>query len=180
MTDDITTVKVVLLGASGVGKTSIINQFVSKKFDPECLTSLSAQFTSKTFYFEDIEKSIRFDIWDTAGQEQYRSLAKIFYKEAKIIVLVYDITNVKSFNELKNFWYEQTKSECDSDVITAVVGNKYDKTDEEAVSYDEGKEFANKIGAIFQQTSALSNYGIEKLFKNLGLALIKTYNNKIL
>ena len=85
------TVKVVLLGESGVGKTCIIAQFTSGQFDPDTVTSLSAQFISKTVEFEEGQKAIKFDIWDTAGQEKYRALAKIFYKDAKAIILVYDI-----------------------------------------------------------------------------------------
>ena len=75
--DEPLAVKVVLLGESGVGKTSIINQFIAKKFNPRCATSVSAQFVSKIINFPELEKSIKFDIWDTVGQEKYRSLANI-------------------------------------------------------------------------------------------------------
>ena len=84
-------VKIVLLGESGVGKTSIIAQFTSGKFDLDCVTSLSAQLISKTIEFENLQKAIKFDIWDTPGQEKYRASVKIFYKDAKVIILVYDI-----------------------------------------------------------------------------------------
>ena len=83
------TVKVVLLGEAGVGKTCIISQFISGVFDPDTISSLSAQYLTKTIDFSDINKSIKFEIWDTAGQERFRSLAKIFYKDAKVICLVY-------------------------------------------------------------------------------------------
>ena len=167
--DDFQSVKVVLLGESGVGKTSIIARFTSNSFDPDCITSLSAQFISKNIAFPDIKKNIKFDIWDTAGQERYRSLAKIFYKDAKIVIFVYDITSRKSFEELIGFWYPTAHSEAETDQIIAVVSNKSDKYDQEnAVPDEEGKEFATKIGAIFQSTSALSNQGIETLFRNLG------------
>ena len=164
-------IKVVLVGESGVGKTSIISQFVSKKFDPHRETSLSAQFVSKNVQFSDLGKEIKFDIWDTVGQEKYRSLAKIFYKDAKVIVFVYDITTEYSFNELKNYWYEETKSNSDGNPIFAVVGNKIDLYQNQKVSNNDGKEFAEKIGAIFQTTSALSDSGINTLFDNIG----KTY-----
>ena len=164
-------VKVVLIGESGVGKTSIITQFTSGKFDPDCVTSLSAQFISKTVNFQDLGKEIKFDIWDTVGQEKYRSLAKIFYKDAKVIVFVYDITTEYSFNELKNYWYEETKSNTDGNPILAVVGNKIDLYKDQKVSNNDGKEFADKIGAIFQTTSAQSDSGISTLFDNIG----KTY-----
>ena len=96
-------VKVVLLGESGVGKTSIIAQFTTGNFDPDVVTSLSAQYVSKTVEYDNLQKAIKFDLWDTAGQEKYRALAKIFYKDAKVIILVYDITNTRSFDELKSY-----------------------------------------------------------------------------
>ena len=95
--------KVVLLGESSVGKTCIISRFITGKFDKDTVTSYTAQFLKKTIVLPD-GKEINFDIWDTAGQERYRSLTKIFYKDAKVVILVYDITNEKSFEEIKNYW----------------------------------------------------------------------------
>ena len=164
-------IKVVLLGESGVGKTSIISQFITHKFDPHRETSLSAQFVSKTMDFPDIGQSIKFDIWDTVGQEKYRSLAKIFYKDAKAIIFVYDITTEYSFESIKNYWYDETKANWDGSPILAVVANKIDLYNEAKVSNNDGKAFAEKIGAIFQTTSALSDSGISTLFENVG----KTY-----
>ena len=161
-------IKVVLVGESGVGKTSIISQFTTKKFDPHRETSLSPQFISKTVNFQDFGKEIKFDIWDTVGQEKYRSLAKIFYKDAKAIIFVYDITTEYSFNELKNYWYEETKANSDGNPILALVGNKIDLYESQKVSNNEGNDFAEKIGAIFQTTSAQSNSGIDTLFDNIG------------
>ena len=160
--------KVVLLGESGVGKTSIIAQFTAGKFDPDCVTSLSAQFISKTVEFQNLGKAIKFDIWDTAGQEKYRALAKIFYKDAKVIFLVYDITDAKSFNELKSYWHGVVKANGDSDAIIAIVANKNDLYDNAQVKNEEGEEFARSIGAIFQSTSAKSDSGITSLFDNVG------------
>ena len=161
-------VKVVLIGESGVGKTSIIAQFTSGKFDPDSVTSLSAQFISKTIEFHNLQKAIKFDIWDTAGQEKYRALAKIFYKDAKVICLVYDITDAKSFNEIKSYWYEMVKSHADPEVILAVVANKSDLYDKADIKNEEGEEFAKSIGALFQSTSAKSDTGITNLFDNIG------------
>ena len=161
------TVKTVLVGESGVGKTSIISRFITDSFDPEVLSSSSAQFISKTIKITD-EKSIKFDIWDTAGQEKFRSLAKIFYKDAKIIIYVYDITDKKSFDEIKNYWYKETSENFTGDVILALIGNKIDLYENEQVTDEEGKKFANQINAIFKTTSALSNIGINWLFENLG------------
>ena len=161
-------VKVVLLGESGVGKTSIISQFTTHTFNPRCPTSVSAQFVSKTIDFPELDRAIKFDIWDTIGQEKYRSLAKIFYKDAKVVILVYDITTEYSFKGLKEYWYNETKDNSDTCPIYAVVANKIDLYGEQQVSNSDGQEFADKIGAIFQLTSALSDSGINTLFENIG------------
>ena len=161
--------KVVLLGQSGVGKTCIINKFTTGIYDPEVVTSITAQFISKTIEFKDYKQSIKFDIWDTAGQEKYKSLAKIFYKDARVICLCYDITSKRSFVELKDYWYEQqTKLNAEGDPIFAVVANKRDLYEIQQVSDEEGKKFAREINAIFQSTSAKSDYGINQLFENIG------------
>jgi small GTP-binding protein len=167
-----TSVKVVLLGESGVGKTSIINQFISKKFNPKMSTSVSAQFTSKIMEFPEQNRTLRFDIWDTVGQEKYRSLTKIFYKDAKIIIFVYDITTEYSFNALQTYWYTETVDNTDGEPIYAVCANKYDLYDKAVVKTEDGKKFADKIKAIFQNTSAKSDTGINILFENLGKKII--------
>ena len=170
--DEPESVKVVILGESGVGKTSIISQFTTNKFNPRCATSVSAQFISKTIEFPNYGKSIKFDIWDTVGQEKYRSLAKIFYKDAKVIIFVYDIVTDYSFSALKDFWYKETINNADNDPIFAIVANKIDLYQDQKVSNNDGKAFADEINAIFQTTSALSNAGINTLFENIGKKII--------
>ena len=160
--------KVVLVGESGVGKTSIIKQFTAHSFDPDCQASISSQFSSKVVNINDTKKAIRFDLWDTAGQEKYRSLAKIFYKDARIIIFVYEITNKKSFEGLQNYWYQQVNSSCLPNVIFALVGNKNDLYNISEVNEEEAMKWADSIGAIFQTTSALSNTGIDVLFQLVG------------
>ena len=163
--------KVVLLGETGVGKIGLINMLATHKFDPHRETSLSAQFTSKTLEFPEYGSSLKFDIWDTVGQEKYRSLAKIFYKDAKVIIFVYDITREYSFESIKNYWYEEVKNNCDNNPILAVAANNIELYNEQKVSNKEGFEFAKEIGAIFQCTSTLTDSGIKTLFYNIG----KTY-----
>ncbi len=160
-------VKVVLLGEAGVGKTSIIHQFTYHTFDPDCISSITAQFVSKTIDYQGYG-AIKYDIWDTAGQERYRSMAKIFYKDAKVIIFVYDITSQPTFDGLKNYWYEQIKINCEKNSILAVVANKNDLYADQVVSDEDGQKFADDIGAIFQSTSALSDSGIGKLFDHIG------------
>ena len=160
--------KVVLVGESGVGKTSIIKQFTSHKFDPDCPASISSQFSSKIVNISNSKKAIRFDLWDTAGQEKYRSLAKIFYKDARIIIFVYEITNKKSFEGLQTYWYQQVNANRLRNVVFALVGNKSDLYNNSEVEEKEASDWADSIGAIFQTTSALSNTGIDVLFDNVG------------
>jgi small GTP-binding protein len=102
--------KVVLIGESGVGKTSIINRYISNTFSNVLTATPGASFTSKTIFLKDYNQSIKFEIWDTAGQEKYRALAKVFYKTAAVCILVYDITRKTSFEELKNYWINEVKS----------------------------------------------------------------------
>jgi len=166
--NDPSSVKVVLLGESGVGKTSIITQFTKNQFNIRCETSISANFISKVVEFPEINKSIKFDIWDTVGQEKYRSLARIFYKDAKIIVFVFDIAKRRSFEAIKDFWYKETQNNADNNPIFALVGNKIDLYNERDIDITEGQAYADEINAIFQTTSALSNSGIKNLFNHLG------------
>ena len=107
--------KMCLVGESGVGKTCIINRFVKNEFDIDENATLAASYVQKNVKLDD-DTIIRFHIWDTAGQEKYRSIAKIFYKDAKAAFLVYDITNQKSFDEIKNYWYEQIKNNTQENI----------------------------------------------------------------
>ena len=105
------TFKVCLVGESGVGKTCIIERFVNNEFREEEPPSISASYSEKLIQFDDYEgKVVKFNIWDTAGQEKYRSIGKIFYKDANAAILVYDITNQKSFDEIKKYWFEEIKA----------------------------------------------------------------------
>jgi len=162
------TIKVVLVGESGTGKTSIIQQFAYKMFDPNCTTSISSQYISKVLSFSDMQASLKIEIWDTAGQERYRSMAKLFYKEAKIIIFVYDSTSKSSFEELKKYWIPEVQNTRNKDSILAIVGNKCDLYEIMAVNRDEAMELADSINAVFQMTSAKSGVGINALFENLG------------
>ena len=106
--NDLIPCKVVLIGESSVGKTCIINRFTKETYNPNEVSSLSASYVEKVIKLDEYEgKAIKFDIWDTAGQERFRSIGKIFYNDANAVILVYDITDPKSFEEIKKFWYHQ-------------------------------------------------------------------------
>ena len=109
--------KVVLLGESGVGKTSIISRFIDDVFEEGLETTTGASYAGKNMVFKDYQNQVvNFEIWDTAGQEKYRALTQIFYKDASIAILVYDITNEESFEEIKNYWYDQVKDYSPKDI----------------------------------------------------------------
>ena len=163
--------KVVLIGESGVGKTCIINQFMNGKFNADSLATLSAQFCRKNIAFSG-DKNITFDIWDTAGQEMFRSLNRIFYSNSKVVVLVYDVTNKKSFDELKNYWWGQIKENCNNNIIIALAANKCDLYEQRQVSDEEGEEFAESLGALFASTSAKNDSGITKLFEDIASRIL--------
>ena len=111
------TCKVVLLGESGVGKTCIIARFINNTFEDNLISTTGASYAGKTMTFDEYGgKSIKFEIWHTAGQEKYRSLTKIFYKDAGAAILVYDITRKESFDELQKYWLNQIKDFAPKDI----------------------------------------------------------------
>ena len=160
--------KVVLLGDSGVGKTCIITRFVSSSFDANMTSTNGASYCTKLVKYEQLGKNLLLDVWDTAGQEKYRSLTKFFYKDAAAVILVYDITREDSFENMKNYWYNQLLENCNKDGVLGVVGNKCDLFEEEKVSEADAREFSDKIGAIFELTSAQNNTGITEIFQEVG------------
>ena len=160
--------KVVLLGESGVGKTSIITQFMDNEFTEDQQTTTGATFSTKSLTYEKYQKEISFEIWDTAGQEKYRSLTKMFYKDAAIAILVYDITRYDSFEQLRDFWVGQLKDNAPKNLLLAIAANKSDLIGEEKVDEGEARKFAESIGAIFRLTSAKQQTGVEDLFRDVG------------
>ena len=160
--------KVVLLGDSGVGKTCIISRYISGAFDSNAPSTNGASYASKNITYSELNKSLLLDVWDTAGQEKYKALTRFFYKDAQVAILVYDISRKETFDNLKDYWYEQVKENGDKNIVLAVAGNKCDKYEEEAVNEQEAREFAASIGAIFGLTSAQNNTGINELFHDVG------------
>ena len=149
-------IKIALIGNSGVGKSCIIQRYIDNTFDKCSASTLSSI---------SVEKEI---IWDTAGQEKYQSLGKYFYKDAYIILLIYDITNQKSLDSLKKVWYPDLQIYAENCVVIGVVGNKTDLYEnDDLADEDEAKEFAEEIGALFYLVSAKSGENITKLFEKL-------------
>ena len=160
--------KLVFIGDPGVGKTCIISRFLKGTFDADQITTVGASYATKTIKISETNESLTLDIWDTAGQEKYRSLTRIFFQGAKLAILVYDITRKESFENLKNVWLKELKDHADKNVVLGVAGNKSDLYEKEEVPEQEAREFAKSIGAIFCLTSAQSNSGIEELFEEMG------------
>jgi len=168
--EDVLICKVVLLGESSVGKTCIITRFIDNLFQQDVITTTGASYATKSILYKDYHnKIIKFEIWDTAGQEKYRSLTQIFYKDAAIAILVYDITSEKSFEEMENYWYKQIKEFAPPNIIIGIAGNKFDLFNDEKIPEDKAKNFAKEAGGIFRYTSAKESVGIQELFVLLGL-----------
>ena len=158
--------KVVLVGESGVGKTSIITQFIDQTFQEDIQSTTGGTFSTKSVVC-DGGKVLKFEIWDTAGQEKYRSLTTMFYKDANAAVMVYDVTRADSFEEIKNYWSNQIKDNSPENIILAIAANKSDLIEQETVDEGEARNFAKELNAIFVTTSAKSSEGINSLFEEI-------------
>ena len=170
------TCKVVLVGESGVGKTCIIQRYVNNNYNENTESTSTSTYTYKSIDYKALNKSISFDIWDTAGQELYRALAKNFYLNASIGILVYDIRRKQSFEAIKDYWHEQLKEFGEENMVFGVAGNKCDLFQEEEVTEEEGKKFAKSIGAIFHLTSCKESIGIDELFEECGRKYLEVNN----
>ena len=158
-------VKVTLLGSSGVGKTCIIKRYTEDSYDENSQTTSGASYSQKPLMIDN--KPIQLDLWDTAGQEKYRSLGRHFYKDAYIVCLVYDITSLQSFEDLKTKWYNDLKTYGEKYNVLAVVGSKSDNYEKEEVKEEEARKYAKSIGATYMLTSAKTGDNIDLLFDTL-------------
>jgi small GTP-binding protein len=153
-------VKVVLLGAGGVGKTSIVGRAVSDEFRIETPT-ISACFTSKDIDVGDV--TISLEIWDTAGQERFRTLAPLYYRETVVAILVYSLTDEKSLQDVQD-WAAEIGNNTDEMPKLFLVGNKNDLEDERKVIPGEGETVAQNLSARYLEVSAKTGSGISDLF----------------
>ena len=158
--------KIILIGSSGVGKSSILQRYMKKTFDENYKITIGVDFLMKTLTIN--KQLVKLQVWDTAGQEKYKSLTKFFYKDAAMVILVYDITRRESFDNLKNYWYKEIQEYGEKDIVLGIAGNKSDLYDNEAVPEKEARDFAKSINAIFALTSAQNNSGVTKLFEDIG------------
>ena len=167
-------IKVILLGDSGVGKTCIINRYINDEFNPNSKTTLGSNASSKVIKRDQV--SYILNLWDTTGQEKYHSITNLFIKGSNIVVLVYSIDLLLSFKGL-DYWYKSVQEKLGGNkYVLAVVGSKSDliKNEEEEVSEEEAKKFAEEKNAIFKLVSSKEDPdGINYLFDTLLDELIK-------
>ena len=174
-------IKVTMVGNVGVGKTCIVKRLVKNEYDESGKSTVGANYSKYEIFLDN--KKIILDIWDTAGQEKFRSMGRHFYKNSNIVVIVYDITKKESFDDIKTFWYDNIKENAEKYKVIGIVGNKYDLFDKEGVEIVDDnvvKEFVDKIKSdedskiISMNVSALNGYNIKMLFNDL----VKQYLEK--
>jgi len=168
-------IKVILIGASGTGKTNIIKALVDKPFEDSSESTLTSAFVSKRINVN--YKDYKLEIWDTARQEMYKSLTKIFLVNSKIVIFVYDITQKSSFEEL-DFWINTAKENLDNSAIYAIFANKKDLYLNEEVTEKEGSKKAEEIGAFFRETLAKTEReNLNQYLDDLTKEYVKKYGN---
>lgn len=151
-----------------MGKTSLITRFMYDSFDNMYQATIGIDFLSKTMYLED--RTVRLQLWDTAGQERFRSLIPSYIRDSSVAVVVYDISNAKSFQNTKK-WIDDVRAERGNDVIIVLVGNKTDLNDKREVTTQQGEEEAKRQGLRFVETSAKLGHNVQNLFKRIAQAL---------
>ncbi|OHT06020.1 small GTP-binding protein [Tritrichomonas foetus] len=158
--DAIPEAKVVLLGTTMVGKTSIVTRVTSGEFDPSIKPTIGACYASKSF---DVNgKTVKLQIWDTAGQERFKTLVPMYYRGAKVAVIVFSVVDAASLNEI-DFWATGVKAGASPAPLLFVIGNKIDLVDERTVTEEQGQEVAKKHGAEYFEISATTGTNIDKM-----------------
>jgi small GTP-binding protein len=159
-------IKLAFIGQSTVGKTSLITQYTKKTFADIYLSTIGADQIIKELKLDN-GLNVKLNIWDTAGQERFRSVNAIFLKGAQIVIMVYDITKRDTFDEIKNYWYNNIKNIIGKDTIIGIAGNKSDLYENEQVTKEEGQQYAQEIKAIFKETTATTFESINELINEL-------------
>ena len=168
--------KYILIGEGGVGKTSLINQYVNNQFEGDYLMTIGNDKTTKEITID--EKKVTLEIWDTIGNETLRAANKIFMKNTDIALAVYDITNRKTFEILDTFINSLKEINQNRNLTIGVTANKSDLYEDACVNKEEGEEYANKIKALFFESSATDHENVENIFNKLTKDYIDKYGLK--
>ncbi|EFJ52758.1 RabC/Rab18 [Volvox carteri f. nagariensis] len=167
------TIKILLLGDSGVGKTSLLTRFAHDSFDEKVASTIGVDFAVKKLSVYD--KRVKLTVWDTAGQEKFRTLTSTFYRGAKGIILVYDVSRPDTLRHLEEQWMRELELYgTEADAVRMVVANKVDVGDARRVSWHEGSDFARRHGCLFVETSAKTNIAVANAFEELVLKILET------
>lgn len=169
-------VKFIIVGNQSVGKTNIIHRFTKGEFQEQYNSTIGMDFISHNIDLDN--NALHIQIWDTAGTERYRSITKGYYSNSTCALIVYDITNNKSFESSKE-WIEECKSYANQNIILMLIGNKADLIEERAITEEEGKELAKEYGMEFYECSALNGKNINEIFINACQKIIENINNQI-
>jgi len=167
--------KIVLIGNSAVGKSSLLSSVTKEPWMDQFLPTIGVDFKVYTFQIEN--KIVKLHIWDTAGQERFKSICRTYYKGAHGIIFAYDITDKSSFREIEN-WVEDAEKAGGTTLNRVLVGNKCDLEDRRQVSFDEGKALANELGFKFIETSAKTKYNVQEAFYTLAKEMKESYQKE--
>ena len=160
--EDLIKFKLIVVGNQGTGKSSILNRFVNETFEENYQATIGLDFQSKNITIHD--QDVRLIIYDTAGQEKFRSLIPMYIREAQIILLVYDICDKESFDAIPK-WIQEINDVLNREVVFALIGNKLDIENERKISFEEGKKLAEQHNYLFQEVSAKTGKNFENLFE---------------
>ena len=160
--EDLIKLKLIVVGNQGTGKSSILNRFVNETFDEKYQATVGLDFHSKNITIHD--QDVRLIIYDTAGQEKFRSLIPMYIREAQIILFIYDISDKDSFDSIPK-WIQQVNDVINKEVVFVLIGNKLDLESNRKVTFEEGKKLAEKSNYVFQEVSAKTGENFEKLFE---------------
>ena len=153
--------KIIIVGDSGVGKTNLVKRFVQNSFNINSQATVGVEFFSNSYYIND--KLFKIEIWDTAGQERYKSITSAYYKGASGAILVYDVTNLGSFNNIDR-WYQEIKNFSIKDIQMLMIGNKTDLTEKMVVSKEMSTNKAADLNLPVIETSALNASNVKEAF----------------
>uniref|UniRef100_A0A4W5LT74 Ras-related protein Rab-25 n=1 Tax=Hucho hucho TaxID=62062 RepID=A0A4W5LT74_9TELE len=154
----------VLIGESGVGKSNLLSRFTKNEFNHDSRTTIGVEFSTRTIHLKGL--IIKAQIWDTAGLERYRAITSAYYRGAVGALLVYDITKHLTYESVER-WLKELYDHADPHIVVMVVGNKTDLGSERSVPTEEAKDFAEKNGLLFLETSALESTNVETAFQNV-------------